>query len=80
MNERDHGGMSARGAEARPSRVNGRPVGLVRGVLAERVVISAPADPFLDLQALEVYRSPAEIPAEYNATGNYCGAILLWTR
>jgi hypothetical protein len=34
----------------------------------------------LDLQALEVYRSPAELPPEYNSTGSYCGVILLWTR
>lgn len=34
----------------------------------------------LNFQALEVYRSPAEMPVEYNATGSYCGVILLWTR
>jgi hypothetical protein len=34
----------------------------------------------LDLEAMEVYRSPAEIPPEYNATGSACGVILLWTR
>ena len=44
-------------AAARASRVNGQPVGLVRGVLAERVVISTPADPFLDLRALADYSS-----------------------
>ena len=47
----------APGAAARASRVNGQPVGLVRGVLAERVVISTPADPFLDLRALADYSS-----------------------
>jgi hypothetical protein len=30
---------------------------LVRGVVAERVVISTPADPFLDLRALAQYSS-----------------------
>jgi hypothetical protein len=34
----------------------------------------------LTFQGLEVYRSAAEMPAEYNATGSYCGVILLWTR
>jgi hypothetical protein len=34
-----------------------RELGLVRGVVAERVVISAPADPFLDLRALADYSS-----------------------
>jgi hypothetical protein len=34
----------------------------------------------LNFQALEVYRSPAEMPVEYNATGSGCGVILLWTR
>ncbi|HKP28001.1 MAG TPA: carboxypeptidase-like regulatory domain-containing protein [Gemmatimonadales bacterium] len=34
----------------------------------------------LDLQGLEVYRSAAELPPEYNSTGSYCGVILLWTR
>jgi hypothetical protein len=34
----------------------------------------------LHLQAVEVYRSPAEIPVEYNATNSGCGVILLWTR
>jgi hypothetical protein len=34
----------------------------------------------LSFQGLEVYRSAAEMPAEYNATGSYCGVILLWTR
>jgi hypothetical protein len=32
-------------------------VGLVRGVLAERIVVSTPADPFLDLRALSQYSS-----------------------
>jgi hypothetical protein len=34
----------------------------------------------LDLEGMEVYRSAAEIPPEYNATGSACGVILLWTR
>lgn len=34
-----------------------QPVAQVRGVLAERVVVSVPLDPFLDLQALAGYSS-----------------------
>lgn len=34
----------------------------------------------LTLQGVEVYRSAAEMPVEYNATGSACGVILLWTR
>jgi hypothetical protein len=31
-------------------------------------------------EAIEVYVGPAQIPAEYNATGGMCGLILLWSR
>jgi len=31
-----------------------------------------------DVEAVEVYRSPTELPAE--AMGNACGAIYVWTR
>lgn len=34
----------------------------------------------MNFQGLEVYRSAAEMPVEYNATGSYCGVILLWTK
>ncbi|HSK20562.1 MAG TPA: carboxypeptidase regulatory-like domain-containing protein [Longimicrobiales bacterium] len=33
-----------------------------------------------DVWALEVYRSPAEIPAEFNGPNAGCGVIVLWTR
>ena len=33
----------------------GRPVGQARGILAERVVVSTPLDPFLPLKALASY-------------------------
>jgi carboxypeptidase family protein len=33
-----------------------------------------------NLGAVEVYRGPAEIPAEFNATGAVCGVVALWTR
>jgi hypothetical protein len=42
--------------ESRPTR-GGRDVAQVRGVLADRVVVSTPLDPFLDLRALSAYSS-----------------------
>jgi len=33
-----------------------------------------------DIEAIEAYQGPASIPAEYNAMGNACGVILIWTR
>jgi len=32
------------------------------------------------ITAVEVYRGPSEIPAQYNGTGSACGVTLLWTR
>ena len=32
------------------------------------------------LEAVEIYRGPAELPVQYQGTGSGCGAILLWTR
>ena len=32
------------------------------------------------LDAIEVYRGPAETPAQYAGTGGNCGTVLLWTR
>jgi hypothetical protein len=34
----------------------------------------------LDLEAVEVYRSPAEVPVEYNGPAAGCGVMLIWTR
>ena len=36
--------------------------------------------PIHQLQGVEVYRSAAEMPVEYNATGSLCGVVLLWTK
>jgi len=33
-----------------------------------------------DIEGIEVYRSPAEVPARYTSAGSNCGVILLWTR
>ena len=32
------------------------------------------------LEAVEVYRSPAEVPQEYGGSSEQCGLILLWSR
>ncbi len=34
----------------------------------------------LSLEAVEVYRGPAELPVQYQTTGSACGAVLFWTR
>jgi hypothetical protein len=34
----------------------------------------------MDLQAVEVYRSPAELPIEFAGPMSGCGVVLLWTR
>ncbi len=33
-----------------------------------------------ELEAVEIYRSAAEIPAEYNSASSACGVLALWTR
>lgn len=33
-----------------------------------------------DIEAIEVYRSAAEVPARYTSAGSNCGVILLWSR
>lgn len=34
----------------------------------------------MDLEAIEVYRGPSELPTQYQGTGSACGAVLFWTR
>jgi hypothetical protein len=33
-----------------------------------------------DIAAIEVYKGPAQIPVEFNAFGEECGVISIWTR
>jgi hypothetical protein len=33
-----------------------------------------------DVFAMEVYRSPAEVPSEFHGPNAGCGVIVLWTR
>jgi hypothetical protein len=33
-----------------------------------------------ELEAVEIYRSAAELPAEYNSASSACGVLALWTR
>jgi hypothetical protein len=49
--------LEAGDAEGRRSRLGGRPLEAVRGVVAERVVVSTPANPYLDMKALADYSS-----------------------
>ncbi|HEX8394539.1 MAG TPA: TonB-dependent receptor [Longimicrobium sp.] len=32
------------------------------------------------VEAIEVYPSPASVPAEYNDAGSHCGMVIIWTR
>jgi outer membrane receptor for ferrienterochelin and colicin len=32
------------------------------------------------VEAIEVFRGPSEIPAQYNDNNSQCGVILIWTR
>ena len=34
----------------------------------------------MSLEGIEIYRGPAELPAQYQTTGSACGAVLFWTR
>lgn len=36
--------------------------------------------PVAQLEAVEIYRGPAETPASLNTSGSDCGTIVLWTR
>lgn len=51
---------------------------------AERSATTEPIDlntiPVADLEAVEVYRSAAEVPPEYGGASAACGVILLWRR
>ncbi|MGE0555255.1 MAG: hypothetical protein AB7R55_17635 [Gemmatimonadales bacterium] len=33
-----------------------------------------------ELEAIEVYRGPAEVPMQYQSGGTVCGVVLFWTR
>lgn len=33
-----------------------------------------------DVQGIEIYRGPAEIPPQFNRRGSQCGVVLVWTR
>jgi outer membrane receptor for ferrienterochelin and colicin len=38
------------------------------------------AVPHQDIEAIEVYASPSEIPAQYGGANSACGVVLIWTR
>jgi hypothetical protein len=33
-----------------------------------------------DIEAMEIYRTPSEVPSRYSAAGGSCGVILIWRR
>ena len=37
------------------------------------------AVPHGDIEAIEVYASPSEVPAEYGGANSACGVVLIWT-
>jgi TonB-dependent Receptor Plug Domain len=41
---------------------------------------SLPRLPAQDIEAIEVYRGPAEVPAQYGGVNAACGVVLIWTR
>ena len=41
--------------------------------------INAVVDPG-QVEAIEVFRGPSEIPVQYNDNNSQCGVILIWTR
>lgn len=60
----------------------------VDNVMARRGGKSAsPGDPILDvlvpareILAIEIYRSPSEVPAEYGGPDVTCGVVIIWTK
>lgn len=34
----------------------------------------------IDIEAIEIYRGPAEIPAQFRGPGSDCGVVVIWTR
>lgn len=39
-----------------------------------------PRLPAMDIEAIEVYRGPAQVPAQYSGAYAACGVVLIWTR
>lgn len=56
------------------------PLLIVDGVLAryERSIDNLVAP--LELEGLEIYRSPTHVPVQYGGLRGTCGAVLIWTR
>lgn len=56
----------ARGTVGTEQYVGGEPRFNINSIAAETV------------KAVEVYRSTAQIPVEFNRLGNYCGLVVIW--
>jgi hypothetical protein len=57
-----------------------RPLIVVDGVRVQNVTSIDHLVQPLELEGLEVYRSPSQVPVEYGGLRSNCGAILIWTR
>jgi hypothetical protein len=55
---------------------------VIDGVRAHRAGTQRIDDlvPFSLVSAIEVYRTPAELPAEYSGYNSRCGVVAIWTR
>ncbi len=79
-----------RGISTGPASRCGAPLVFVDGIAVNRdEAASGVPDPSqwqrsidpIDIEAIELYRSPAEVPAQYNAGAMAaCGVILIWRR
>ncbi len=47
---------------------------------AENGLFDVNSIPPAQIEAIEVYTSAAQIPAQFNKTSNGCGVMVIWTR
>lgn len=67
-----------------------RPVGGMRGSCLPEVYLDGVPAPGarqidqlitpMDIEAVEIYRSPSEVPARFTTAASQCGVILIWSR
>ena len=49
----------------------------VDGMFQQRELLRLPTQ---DVEAIEIYRGPAQVPAQYGGANASCGVIVIWTR
>jgi hypothetical protein len=85
---RGSGSIESRGAGG-PARSRPPPVACLASVYLDGAPLyrGVSTEPFnindlntMNIEALEYYAGPSQIPAQYNATGGTCAVLLLWTR